>query len=79
VDVALGVVIVLAGVGLASSGLLRLVRPRRQTDVEWIRRYPLFNTTLGGFVLGFDRNGALVSLAAGIFAILLGIALLVLS
>jgi hypothetical protein len=79
VDVALGVVIVLVGVGLASSGLFRLIRPRRQTDVEWIRRYPLFNTTLGGFVFGFDRNGALASLAAGIFAILLGIALLVLS
>lgn len=78
-DVALGVVIVLGGVGLASSGLYRLVRPRRQTDVEWIRWYPLFNTTLGGFVLGFERNGALVSLAAGIFAILLGTALLVVS
>jgi hypothetical protein len=79
VDVALGVVIVVAGLGLAASGLFRLVRPRRQTDVEWIRRYPLFNTTLGGFVLGFDRNGALVSFAAGIFAILLGIVLLFVS
>jgi hypothetical protein len=76
VDITIGLFITTAGVALASWGAYRLLRPRRPADVEWIRRNPLSNLTLGGAIFGFDRSGALACLIVGFVAVLVGIGVL---
>jgi hypothetical protein len=75
-SLAVGIVLVVVGAVFAFWGGYSLSRPRRREDVEWIRSNPLSNFTLGGTLFGFDRTGALASLLVGGFAILLGIAAL---
>ena len=66
----------MVGVAFAASGVYRLFRPRRGSDVDWIRRNQLANWMLGGLVVGFDRAGALMSIVIGVAAMILGVAVL---
>jgi hypothetical protein len=76
VGIVLGIALIAVGAALGCWGVYRLSRPRRRTDVEWIRSNPLANLTLGGLFLGFDRSGAWASLLAGVLGMLLGLAAL---
>jgi hypothetical protein len=76
VDLAIGIFIIVVGAALASWGAYRLLRPRRPADVEWIRRNPRSNRTLGGLLFGFDRGGAFASVALGVFAVFIGVAVI---
>ena len=79
--VLVGGAITAIGIGLAWSGVRRLRRRRRTDDVEWDRR-----SRLGSFILGgvpgfvpFDRAGAAASVVVGVLAVVLGLAVLLLT
>jgi hypothetical protein len=76
VSLAVGIVQLVVGMAFMCWGAYSVLRPRRQSDVDWIESNPLSNWTLGGYPLGFDRMGGVASLLAGSVALILGVAVL---